>query len=114
VLHRFSVCTDDGELRLTLVFKKGTDVNIAMVLVMNRVAIAQATLPDEVRRIGVTIKKRPAFLFAVSLVSSDGSRDRNELAGWRRSYEMSWTVCRLSQTWLSMASRSLARAFIWS
>jgi multidrug efflux pump subunit AcrB len=79
VLHRFSACTDDGEMRLTLVFKKGTDLNIATVLAANRVRIAEPALPEEVRRVGVTIKKRPVFLFAVSLVSPDGSRDRNEL-----------------------------------
>ena len=79
LLHRFSVCTDDGEMRLTLVFKKGTDMSIATVSAANRVRIAQVALPEEVRRLGVTVKKQPAFLFAVSLVSSDGSGDRNKL-----------------------------------
>jgi RND family efflux transporter MFP subunit len=79
LLHQFSVCTDAGEMRLTLVFKKGTDLNIATVLAANRVRIAEVALPEEVRRVGVTIKKGSAFLLAVSLVSPDSSRDRNEL-----------------------------------
>ncbi len=79
VLHRFAVCTNDGEMRLTLAFKKGTDMNIATVLAANRVRIAEPALPEEVRRVGVTIKKQPALLFAVLLVSSDDSRDRKDL-----------------------------------
>src|SRR5262249_42259382 len=38
VTQRFLVCTDEGEMRLTLTFKKGTDLNTAMVLAQNRVA----------------------------------------------------------------------------
>jgi RND family efflux transporter MFP subunit len=41
VVHRFLVCTDEGEMRLTLTFKKGTDLNTAMVLARNRVALAE-------------------------------------------------------------------------
>ena len=78
-MHRFSVCTDDGQMRLTIAFKKGSDLNIATVLAANRVRIAEPALPDEVRRVGVTIKKRPVFLLAVALLLRDGSHDRKSL-----------------------------------
>src|SRR5262249_53757387 len=50
----------------------GTDVNMAQVLVQNRVAIAEPTLPDVVKNIGVTTKKRsPDILLGISLYSDD-------------------------------------------
>ena len=53
-----------------MTFAVGTDVNMAQVLVQNRVAIAQPTLPDVVKAIGVTVKKRsPDILLIVNLYS---------------------------------------------
>ena len=49
-----SQSTGDGNLQITVTFKLGTDLDIAQVLVQNRVAIAQPRLPDEVQRLGVT------------------------------------------------------------
>src|SRR6202022_1980865 len=57
---------------LAVTFALGTDVNMAQVLVQNRVAIAEPTLPDVVRAIGVTVKKQsPDILLGVSLYSED-------------------------------------------
>src|SRR5207253_561368 len=57
---------------LDVTFELGTNVNMAQVLVQNRVAIAEPTLPDVTRAIGVTVKKRsPDILLAVSLYSED-------------------------------------------
>src|SRR5205814_6305523 len=57
---------------LTVTFDIGTDLNIAQVLVQNRVAIAQPQLPDLVRVTGVTVKKRsPDILLVVNLYSAD-------------------------------------------
>src|SRR5262249_19430854 len=70
--------TSDGVMTLTITFKLGTDLNIAQVLVQNRVAIALPKLPEEVRRLGVTTTKRSSDLTMVAhLVSPDNSR--NEL-----------------------------------
>jgi multidrug efflux pump len=53
-------------------FELGTNVNMAQVLVQNRVAIAEPTLPDVVRAIGVSTKKRsPDVLLGISLYSDD-------------------------------------------
>jgi multidrug efflux pump len=61
---------NDGSYTLDVTFALGTDVNMAQVLVQNRVAIAEPSLPDVVRAIGVTTKKRAAdILLAISLDS---------------------------------------------
>src|SRR6266850_4093872 len=57
-LYMTSASNADGSYTLDIVFEIGTDVNMAQVLVQNRVAIALPTLPDVVRAIGAVIKKR--------------------------------------------------------
>src|SRR4029077_16759166 len=53
------------------------DLDISQVLVQNRVAIAQPKLPEEVQRLGVTVKKNsPDMLMVIHLSSPDGSRDQ--------------------------------------
>ncbi len=62
----------DGTYTLDVTFELGTNVNMAQVLVQNRVAIAEPTLPDVVRTIGVAVKKRsPDVLLGISLYSDD-------------------------------------------
>jgi len=76
MLYMSSTSTSDGVMTLTVTFKLGTDLNIAQVLVQNRVAIALPKLPEEVRRLGVTTTKRSSDLTMVAhLVSPDNSRD---------------------------------------
>ena len=70
MLYMESQCTNDGSLRLTVTFAVGTDPDQAQVLVQNRVAIANATLPPEVKQIGVTTKKQStAILLVVNVFS---------------------------------------------
>src|SRR6476660_3621576 len=72
MLYMSSQSNNDGSYLLDVTFKLGTDVNMAQVLVQNRVAIAEPTLPDVVRTIGVTVKKRsPDILLGISLYSED-------------------------------------------
>jgi len=83
MLYMSSTSTSDGVMSLTITFKLGTDLNIAQVLVQNRVAIALPKLPEEVRRIGVTTTKRSTDLTMVAhLVSPDDSRDELYLANF--------------------------------
>jgi multidrug efflux pump len=75
MLYMSSQSSNDGSYALDVTFQIGTDLNIAQVLVQNRVAIAQPTLPDLVRAIGVTVKKRsPDILLVVSLTSAEDPR----------------------------------------
>ncbi|RAU20123.1 hydrophobe/amphiphile efflux-1 family RND transporter [Paramagnetospirillum kuznetsovii] len=77
MLYINSQATGDGNLRMTVTFALGTNLDIAQVLVQNRVAIATARLPDDVKRIGVTVAKNsPDMLLVVHLNSPDGSRDQ--------------------------------------
>ena len=57
-----------------MTFKVGTNLNMAQVLVQNRVALAQPILPDVVKQIGVSVKKRsPDLMFIVNLYSPNGA-----------------------------------------
>jgi multidrug efflux pump subunit AcrB len=76
VLQHFVTCTQ-GEMRLALVMKKGTDLNTTMLLARDRIAIAQPKLPEPVVREGISIKKRPVHLLNVAVLSPNGSRDRD-------------------------------------
>ncbi|MEO5374456.1 MAG: efflux RND transporter permease subunit [Alphaproteobacteria bacterium] len=77
MLYMTSQATGDGSLRLTITFTLGTNLDTAQVLVQNRVAIAEARLPEEVRRIGVTVAKNsPDMLMVIHLSSPDESRDQ--------------------------------------
>src|SRR5262245_64300021 len=51
-------------------FKLGTNLDMAQVLVQNRFKVAEAKLPEEVKRQGVTTKKKsPSILMCVNLIS---------------------------------------------
>jgi hydrophobe/amphiphile efflux-1 (HAE1) family protein len=65
-----SVSGDDGSYTLTASFELGTDPDINTVNVNNRVQIALASLPEEARRQGVTVKKKSSALLAVIAVYS--------------------------------------------
>jgi multidrug efflux pump len=83
MLYMSSQSTNDGSYSLTVTFKPGVDLNLAQVLVQNRVALAQPALPDVVRQIGVTTKKRsPDILLTVSLNSPDGRYDQLHLSNY--------------------------------
>src|ERR1051325_238575 len=72
MLYMSSQSGNDGSYTLDVTFALGTDVNTAQVLVQNRVAIAEPTLPDVVRAIGVTTKKRsPDILLGISLFTDN-------------------------------------------
>ncbi len=72
MLYMSSQSNNDGTYTLDVTFELGTNVNMAQVLVQNRVAIAEPTLPDVVQTIGVAVKKRsPDVLLAINLYSDD-------------------------------------------
>ena len=75
MLYLSSQSTGDGRVTISVVFRQGVDVDQAQVLVQNRVAIAEPRLPEDVRRLGITVKKAsPDLLMVVHLTSPDGSR----------------------------------------
>src|SRR5215213_9563910 len=83
MLYMSSQSTNDGSYTLTVTFKPGVNLNLAQVLVQNRVALAMPQLPDVVRQTGVTTKKRsPDILLTVSLNSPDGRYDQLYLSNY--------------------------------
>jgi hydrophobe/amphiphile efflux-1 (HAE1) family protein len=87
MLYMTSQSTGDGKLSIDVVFKAGTDVDKAQVLVQNRVAIATPRLPQEVIRQGVTVQKAsPDLMMVVHMISPDGSRDQNYISNYATLY----------------------------
>jgi len=78
-----SMSSSDGSMTINITFEQGVDQDIAAVDVQNRVALAQARLPEEVRRQGLTIRKQSSDLTMIlALVSSDGTRDEVFLSNY--------------------------------
>jgi HAE1 family hydrophobic/amphiphilic exporter-1 len=76
MLYMSSTSSNDGSYALTVTFDIGTNLDTAQVLVQNRVAIAQAQLPDDVKRQGITTKKQStAIILFVVLTSDDPTHD---------------------------------------
>ena len=83
MLYMSSVSASDGSYKLTVTFDIGVNLDIAQVLVQNRVAIAQPLLPQEVQRQGITTKKQStAIILFVTLTSPDGRYDSLYLSNY--------------------------------
>ncbi|HEY0269876.1 MAG TPA: multidrug efflux RND transporter permease subunit [Sphingomonas sp.] len=76
MIYMSSSSVGDGTLTITISFAPGVNVDQAQVLVQNRVSEAEPRLPQEVRSIGVTVRKNsPDILMAVAFYSPDHSLD---------------------------------------
>ncbi|RIA55015.1 efflux RND transporter permease subunit [Dichotomicrobium thermohalophilum] len=76
MIYMSSTSGSDGSYRLTVTFAVGTDPDIATVNVQNRVAAAEAQLPEEVRATGVTVRQSSnALLQLISIYDESGERD---------------------------------------
>ncbi|HVX10945.1 MAG TPA: efflux RND transporter permease subunit [Pirellulales bacterium] len=77
MMYMSSVCTNDGQYNLTVTFHHGIDVNMALVLVQNRVALATQMLPDVIKQTGVTCRKQsPDIVMGIALYSPDRRYDQ--------------------------------------
>jgi multidrug efflux pump subunit AcrB len=87
MLYMSSQCTNDGAYNLTVTFKHGVDLNMAQVLVQNRVSLAVPLLPDVIKQTGVTTRKKsPDILLALALTSPDKTRDQLFLSNYALTY----------------------------
>lgn len=78
-----STATNSGSAMITVYFKQGSDPNMASVNVQNRVSQAQALLPAEVTRAGVTVSKRQTSnVVMYSLTTDDGRYDDEFLTNY--------------------------------
>ncbi len=83
MLYMSSQSTNDGGYSLTVTFDVGTNLDMAQVLVQNRVNLAVPVLPAEVKSMGVSVvKSSPNALLAVNFFSPDQSRDQLYLSNY--------------------------------
>ncbi|GAB3580606.1 efflux RND transporter permease subunit [Hymenobacter daeguensis] len=79
--------TSNGQLSMTVNFDVGTDINIAALDVQNRVGIALPTVPQEVQRLGLTVRKRnPSILMLVALYAPKGTHNATFLDNYTNVY----------------------------
>ena len=82
-----STSSNNGTANITVYFKVGTDTDIAQVNVQNRVALAEAGLPEEVKRQGVSVKKKSSsMLLGINLYSNQENIDAIFLSNYATNY----------------------------
>lgn len=83
MIYMSSVSANDGTMKLTVTFETGADLDMANVLVQNRVAKAIPQLPQEVQRLGVSTQKKStdANLY-IGFTSTDENHDDIFLANY--------------------------------
>jgi HAE1 family hydrophobic/amphiphilic exporter-1 len=83
MIYMKSTNSADGKMSLRVAFDVGTDLDNANMLTQNRVSEATPQLPEEVNRLGVSVKKSLSFpLILVTLTSPEGTYDNNFLSNY--------------------------------
>lgn len=83
MMYMTSNSLNTGSASISVYFKQGTNADMALVNVQNRVAEAQSLLPAEVTKSGVTVRKRlNSVLKEIALFSPDDSYDKNFLVNY--------------------------------
>ena len=71
MLYMSSSSSSSGQYTLTVTFEVGTDIDMATVMVQNRVAIAESNLPQEVINQGITTQKQSTNIVMMLSLLSD-------------------------------------------
>ena len=83
MLYMNSTSSSNGDMSLVISFKVGTDPDQAVINVNNRVQSATASLPEDVRRYGVTVdKKSSSILQLIALYSPNGHSDTTTIGNY--------------------------------
>jgi HAE1 family hydrophobic/amphiphilic exporter-1 len=83
MLYMSSSSTSEGRVSITVTFKNGTNIDIAQVDVQNRIQTVLPQLPQEVRNLGITVRKGSTdILLIVHMFSTDPSVDRKYIANY--------------------------------
>ena len=83
MMYMVSSATNSGSASIQIYFRQGTDGDMAMVNVQNRIASAQSLLPAEVTRSGVTVRKRQTSrIKTLAVYSPDNSFDRKFIVNY--------------------------------
>jgi HAE1 family hydrophobic/amphiphilic exporter-1 len=82
-----STSTSDGRSNVNVTFDVGTNIDIAALDVQNRVSVAEPTLPDAVKRLGLTVRKRnPGIMMVIALYSPGNTHDATFLGNYSNIY----------------------------
>ncbi len=83
MMYMSSQCANDGSYNLTVTFHHGVNVDVAQVMVQNRVNLAVPQLPEVIRQTGVTTRKRsPDILMGIAIYSPEGRYDQLYLSNF--------------------------------
>ncbi|GHT92544.1 multidrug efflux RND transporter permease subunit [Alphaproteobacteria bacterium] len=74
MIYMSSSASSNGRASISVFFKVGADPDRAMINVNNRVQMVTATLPEDVRRFGVTVSKKSSSMLEVMCIYSSDSR----------------------------------------
>ena len=79
--------SSSGQSNISVTFDVGTNIDIAALDVQNRVSVAQPSLPDAVKRLGVTVRKRnPSIMVAIAFYSPNGTHDNKFIGNYVNIY----------------------------
>jgi multidrug efflux pump len=83
MMYMASQCSNDGSYTLTVTFNHGVDLNMAQILVQNRINLAVPSLPDVIKRTEVVARKKsPDTLLSVNINSPGGRYDQLYLSNY--------------------------------
>jgi multidrug efflux pump subunit AcrB len=83
MMYMSSQCTNDGTYSLTVTFQQDVNLNMAQVLVQNRINLALPLLPQVIKTTGITTRKRsPDILLVACVVSPNGRYDQLYLSNY--------------------------------
>jgi multidrug efflux pump len=83
MMYMSSQSTNDGSYNLTVTFHQYVDLDMAQVLVQNRVNLAIPSLPDVIKATGVITRKRsPDILMGLAITSPKGRYDQLYLSNF--------------------------------
>ncbi|HAP50710.1 MAG TPA: hydrophobe/amphiphile efflux-1 family RND transporter, partial [Porphyromonadaceae bacterium] len=78
-----SKASSNGNVQINVYFKQGVDADMAAVNVQNRVTRAQALLPADVNKVGVTVQKQQSNILQIFAVkSADGKYDEDFVSNY--------------------------------
>jgi multidrug efflux pump len=83
IMYMSSQCANDGSYNLTVTFHQGVNIDMAQVLVQNRVNLALPLLPEVIKATGVTtLKRSPDILMGLAINSPDGRYEQLYLSNF--------------------------------
>ncbi|MBO4999281.1 MAG: efflux RND transporter permease subunit, partial [Bacteroidaceae bacterium] len=71
MMYMSSTSSASGAYSLTVTFEVGTDIDMATVMVQNRVSVALNSLPEAVKQQGVTVQKKSSNIVMMLTLSGD-------------------------------------------